>query len=126
MIIRKTIAVTGAAGGAGTATANYTTTEILVGEIHAIHLEYIGSPPAGTTDVTIATANAPTITLLAITNAATDGWFYPMAQAQTTAGASITNQGKALVIDDTVKVTIAQANVADGVTATILYNDRTR
>lgn len=122
-IVRRTVSVTGATGGAGVATANTTTDEKINGEICAIYLEYIGSPPAGTTDVTIATVTAPAITLLSVANAATDGWFYPMAQAQTNAAADITNQGRALVIDDQIKVTIAQADNADGVTATILYKD---
>jgi len=125
MITRHKVVVTGTTGGAGVATANTTTDEKLNGELFAIYLEYTGSPPAGTTDVTIATVKAPTITLLSITDASTNGWFYPMAQAQTSAGASITNQGRPFVLDDQVKVTIAQANNDDGVTATLLYRDRT-
>ena len=124
MITRRTISVTGAAGGAGVATANTTTNEKLNGELFAIYLEYLDSPPAGTTDVTIATVASPATTLLTISNAATNAWFYPMAQAQTNAGASITNQGRAYVLDDQVKVTIAQANNGDGVNATLLYRDR--
>lgn len=124
MIARRTIAVTAATGGAGVATANTTTDEKINGEIYAVYLLYVGSPPAGTTDVTIATVAAPTVPLLTVTNAATDAWFYPMAQAQTNAAASITNQGRAYVIDDQIKVTIAGANDADGVTATVLYRDR--
>lgn len=124
MITRKTVVVSGSTGGTGTSTANTTTNEKLNGELYAIYLQYTGSPPAGTCDVTIATITAPTMTLLSIANAATDAWFFPMAQAQTTAGASITNQGQLLVVDDQIKVTIAQANDNDGVVATILYRDR--
>jgi hypothetical protein len=118
----ETIIVTGATGGAGVATANTNSTNVINGTIERIYLEYTDSPPAGTTDVTIATIVTPTVPILTITNAATDGWFYPMAQAQNQAGADITNQGKPIVINDRVKVTIAQANNDDGVTATIVYS----
>lgn len=126
MIARRTLSATPAAGGAGTATVSVTSDEKINGEIFAVYLAYLDSPPAGTTDVTLITATAPAITLLSITNASTDGWFYPMAQAQINTGANITNQGRALVIDDQVTLTIAQANVGDGVTATILYEDGVR
>ena len=121
MIRKETISVSGSLGGNGASTANTTSSNIINGTIRAIHLAYVGSPPAGTTDVTVAGVTTPAVSLLAITDAATDGWFFPMAQAQITTGASITNQGTPLVINDYVKATIAEANDADGVTVTILY-----
>ena len=122
MIRRETITVSGLTGGAGVSTANTTSANILNGIVRAIYLEYTGSPPAGTTDVTIAGANNdPANAILTLTDAATDGWFYPMGAAVNNANAAITNQGAAVPVDDYVKVTIAQANDADGVIATILY-----
>ena len=120
-IRRETITVTGAAGGAGLATANTTSSNIINGTIRAIYLEYTDSPPAGTTDVTIATVATPAVAILTVTNGATDGWRYVMGAAVNNAAAAITNQGAPVVVDDYVKVTIAQANNSDGVTATILY-----
>jgi hypothetical protein len=126
MIRRETITVTGAAGGTGVATANTTSTYILNGLIRAVHLTYTDSPPAGTTDVTIATVATPAVPILSVANAATDAWFYPMNQADNTAGTDITNQGSPVAVDDYVKVTIAQANNDDGVVAVILYEDLSR
>jgi hypothetical protein len=123
MVRRLTIAVTGATGGTGVATASTTTENPINGTVRAAHLTYVGSPPAATTDVTIAGATTPALAILTITNAATDGWFYPMNQADNTVGADITNQGTPVVVDDRIKVTIAQANNADGVTAVIVYED---
>lgn len=126
MIRRETITVTGATGGPGAATANTTSSNIINGTIRAIYLAYTDSPPAGSTDVTVAGAGLATgsveIAILIVSNAATDGWFYPMWQADDGAdGSDITNQGTPIVCDDYVKVTIAQANNGDGVVATILY-----
>lgn len=122
---RTTIAVTGAAGGAGVATANNTSTTPIDGIIRAIYLAYVGSPPAATADVTIAEANnSPAMPILTITNAATDDWFFPMAQADNQVGTDITNQGTYIPVSDNVIVTIAQVNNDDGVTATIVWERR--
>lgn len=127
MIRRETITVTGAAGGAGVATANTTSTVVINGIIRAIYLAYTGSPPAGTTDVTIVGASSPALAILTVSDAATDGWFYPMWQADDAAdGSDITNQGTPVVCDDRITVTIAQANNDDGVVATIVYEDLSR
>lgn len=124
-IYRETVTVTDAAGGAGVATAYGITKRVVDGEIIAIYLAYTDSPPAGTTDVIIAEAgNSPAIPILTVSDAATDGWFYPMAQAQNQAGADITNQGRPIKVADHVKVTIQQANNDDGVTATIVWDDQ--
>lgn len=122
MIRRLSIAVTGATGGVGVATANTTTDNPINGIIRGVHLTYVGSPPAGTTDVAVVGATAPAIAILTKSNAATDGWFYPMHQAQSSADAStITNQGAPVAIDDRIKVTITGANNDDGVTAVVVY-----
>jgi hypothetical protein len=123
-IRRTTITVTGATGGAGVATANAASSTILIGDIRAVYLEYTDSPPAATCDVAIVeNTNSPAMPILTITNAATDGWFYPLAQADNQAGTDITNQGTLIPVMDYVKVTIAQANNDDGVIATIVWDD---
>ncbi len=111
-----------AAGGAGVATNNATMADVILGKLYALYVKYNHSPPAGTTDVTIATAGAgsfPALTILTLTNAATDGWFYPRTLVHDNAGSALTGtQGgdRALpVIADKLKVTIAGANDADSV-----------
>jgi hypothetical protein len=119
---RLAITTSGTTGGAGTSTANATSDEVINGRITAIHLAYLGSPPASTTDVTIEeVGNAVTKAILTVTDGATDGWRYIMAQAVNQLGASITNQGTPIHVNGKIKVTIAGANDADGVTATIEY-----
>lgn len=108
-----------AAGGAGSATANATSTTQLCGKIYGFYVRYNDSPPAGTTDVTIASAGTtmPAITYLTITNGATDGIRLPRLAVVDTAGAAFAAQSIAepQPIDDYLKVTIAQANAADSV-----------
>ena len=123
-IKRTTVTVTGATGGAGVATANLDTSGVVDGYIIAIYLEYTGTPPA-TSDVTIAEANNdPAIPVLTLTNANTDGWFYPRAAAVDTSGSAITNSNESIAVSDYLNVLIAQANDADGVTATIVWESR--
>lgn len=121
---RTTLTATGATGGAGTATATATTQIPIDGEILAVHLAYLDAPPAATCDVTLVEGGVtPSQTILSIANAATDGWFYPMAQAKNTAGTDLTGMGRELYVGGNLTLTIAQANDADGVTATILWDD---
>ena len=117
-------------GGAGSSTANATSAHAVVGKILAVILEYLGSPPAATTDVVVATAgvNQPAITLHTITNAATNNMFLVRHKVVDNAGANIsyeTTNAKDVydspVIADFVKVTVSQANDADEVVAVILY-----
>lgn len=115
-IRRETVTVTGAAGGAGAATATAKTIKVVEGRIIAVHLAYQGSPPA-TTDVTIEEAGTdPAIPILTVTDASTDGWFYPDAQ-------TVGTQFTPVYVADHVSVTIAQANDGDGVTATIVWEE---
>lgn len=124
MAIRRARAtVTGAAGGAGVATANALTNIPVDGEIIAVHLAYLDSPP-NTTDVTIVEANnSPAQSVLTVTDANTSGWFHPLAAGVNQAGTAITNSGRPIKVSDTLRVTIAQANNGDGVTATIVFDD---
>jgi hypothetical protein len=120
-IFRETITVSGSTGGAGASTATATSGNIQ-GKIRAVYLAYQGSPPAGTTDVTLVEATTPGQTILSVANAATDGWFQPMAQAHlNTSGAAITNQGAEIAFNAPLTATITGANDADGVIVTIVY-----
>ena len=106
-------------GGAGVSTAT-SPPQTINGRITAIALTYDGSPPAGTTDVVVrvkAHGSQPVQTLLTVTNAATDGWFYPTAAM--TGGAAGDLQGGIPVAGE-VEVVISQANDNDGVRAVVL------
>lgn len=118
------IAVTGAVGATGTedATANATSSELINGTIRAIHALGVDSPP-NTMDITIAGTSTPATPILTVSNVtiSTGLWYYPMAQAQlNTDGTDITNQGTPIVVNDLVKVTIAEVNDDDGLTVTLL------
>jgi hypothetical protein len=119
-VLYEKVIVTGTTGGAGASTANNTSVNIVNGHIVAIHLAYAGTPP-NTTDVTIATATAPTLPILTVSNGATDGWRYPQAATVDTSGTAITGVYADIFVNDKIVVTIAQANDDDGVTATIIY-----
>lgn len=110
-------------GGAGLSTGNIDT-GYLRGQLVGVYIKYNDAPPAGTTDVTIKTKGtdprAPSYNLLVITNAATDGWFYPQVQVHTTAGAAIANNYTPQVVDDIINIAIAQANDGDSVTVWFL------
>ena len=105
-----------AAGGDGEATNNATTVNVLSGIVRRIDIAYLGSPPAATTDVTIATAgvNAPAETIYYKESSSADGSFYPETLFNlNTTGAAIASLYDFMAIHDKVTVTIAGANAAD-------------
>ncbi len=106
-----------AAGGAGVATNDTDTTVTLSGLIVGVYVRYNDAPPAGTTDVTIATTGSsfPATTILAITDAATDGWFYPRVNIHDTSGSAQATVWDYIPIDDIVNVKIEQANNSDSI-----------
>ena len=117
------------AGGAGTSTANASSTNELHGMVLAVYVKYNGSPPAGTTDVVVKTVGTspapPSLSFLTLTNAATDGYFYPRTIAQDLVGATTTYDGTneiytPVVIHDKINVNIAQANDGDSIDVWIL------
>lgn len=119
-----------AAGGAGIATANADSSVILTGLLMAVYVRYNDSPPAGTTDVILAAkgTNAPANTILTITDAATDGWFYPRHPVHDETGAGITYDGTREVhapvpIADFVNAKIQGANNGDSADIWLLLDD---
>jgi len=113
-----------AAGGAGVATGNATSSRIIDGQIVAVQLKYIDSPPV-TTDVAVELvdsdagfANQPIVTK---SNSATDITLYPQVQACDTDGVAITGAYAPIVGHGYVKVTMSQANNNDQVLARIWF-----
>lgn len=117
-----------AAGGAGVATANASTTVPLCGFVVRVYVKYNDAPPAATTDVVIATLGTsprpPAQTILSVANAATDGWFFPQALIHVnTTGAAVAATYDWIAIDDFVNVNIAQADNGDSVDVWLLLMD---
>ena len=110
------------AGSAGAATANAQTFEPVNGYLVGVHLNYTSQP--ATTDVTIATVAVP-VTILTISNANTDAWFYPKHVVHGEAGVALTGTSGGdrtyIPVADYIKVTIAEGDpVANGLIATLL------
>lgn len=112
-----------AVGSDGAATASATGTNILSGRVVAVYVRYNDSPPAGTTDVVIATAGTagpPANTLLTLTDGATDGWRYPRSVIHSTAGVAGSDAVEAIPVHDKITVTIDDANAGDSVDVWLL------
>ena len=108
----------GAAVGAdGAATATGESLHPIEGLVYAVQIKYNETPPAGTTVVTVKTrgTNAPSMTILTITNAATNGMWLPRLVSNTAAGVAQTAYDAPFAIDDIVQVVIAGANAGDNV-----------
>lgn len=107
------------AGGAGASTANADTPTVVKGLIMGVYVKYNGSPPAGTTDVTIATKGTspepPSYNIIAITNAATDGWFYPRINIHDTSAAEQSSNWDYIPVSDYINIDIAQADDDDSI-----------
>jgi len=105
------------AGGAGVSTNNADSSKIVSGMLLAVYIKYNDSPPAGTTDVVVKTKGTspapPTFNLVAVSNGATDGWYYPRAAVCDQAGAAISGQYTPLFLHDIINVSMAQANDGD-------------
>lgn len=100
--VRLTATVAGSAGSAtGTAT---TGARPIFGRVRAVYVDYITQP--ATCDVTIK-ATGPDQTILTLTNANTDGWFYPRVLVDDTAGADLTAIYDAIPISGPLSVSVA-------------------
>lgn len=113
-----------AVGDSGQATATGTGGNRVTGLVKGIYLKYVGSPPAGTTDVTVKTKGAygPSYTVLKISNAATDGLFVVAKKAVDPTGAEIDTWFDHVPVDDVIQVVIEGANADDSVEATLFVH----
>jgi hypothetical protein len=99
----------------------------IAGRILAVHVNH-SSGGGTTTDVTLATNEAPVQTILAKVDSATDAWYYPRIAVHDTAGAAVTYDGTRPIYEpqpvaDIVKATIAQGDSAETVDITIIYEE---
>ena len=116
------LAVTTPAGGGAAATDPV----VRQGKILAVGLDYAASADAGT-DVTVDVAGVvgPALTILAVSNSKTDGWYYPRAGAVSPANAAITNSAAPIPFYGQLRLTVAQAGgaITDAVKAVIIYEE---
>lgn len=116
-----------AAGGDGVATNNATSPHVVKGVVRGLCIVYNDSPPAATTDLTIATLGTnPGVaeTIYYKESSATDGWFYPRTLFNlNSTGAEIASLYAFIAIHDYVKVTIAGANADDSVDVWLLLEN---
>ena len=108
-----------AVGADGAAAATGYSNEPVNGVLVGITVQYNDAPPAGTTDIGVKTkglsGTLPSINLLTITNAATNGYFPTRAPTYTAAGV-LDNGTAPFPVHDTIQVDIAGANAGDSVT----------
>lgn len=108
-----------ATGGAGAASGTAVSLTPISGELLGVVLQYNGAPPAGTTDVGVKTKGlsgvSPSVNLLVVTNAATDGYFAPRSGCVSAANAAITDSHAPFAIDDIIQVDMGGANDGDSV-----------
>ena len=89
MAIEKYTIKVSSTGSCGSATGSLVTA-LPYCELLAARMDFHASAP-GTTDTTLSSPGGPvSVTLLTITNSATDAWFYPTHQLDDSSGAAIT------------------------------------
>ncbi len=123
MIDRVQFSTGVASGGAGVATATGHSVYV-VGRVLAVHVAYLGNPPAGT-DFTLSDEGDPiSEAIVSLVNAATDVKLYPRRVMQDNANNDVTFDGaneiyEPYVVCGRLEATIAQANDGDSVTVTV-------
>jgi hypothetical protein len=109
-----TATVTGSDGSA----AGSAQMGVVDGFIHGVYVDYTTQP--ATCDVTITDDLGQAI--LTLTNANTDGWFYPREQVDDTAGSAISATYDKIGVSGYVSVAVAGGN-AGAVAVTLLVED---
>lgn len=123
-IKRVTITTDAATGTNGSATASGVSTTPIDGVIMAVYVEYLDSPP-NTTDVEIVEAyNSPAMSILTLSNANTDGWFYPYAATVDQTGQANAASDEPIPVSDNVAVNVTGANAGDSVSVTVVWESR--
>jgi len=116
---------TGAAvGSAGAATSTGCCPHV-AGRVLAVHVAYVGSPPAGTTDVTLEDEADPAgEKIVSLVDGATDVKVCPRRKVQDNLGSDVTFDGsnevyEPYVVHGRLKATIDQVNSGDSATVTV-------
>ena len=105
------------ADGSATATAH---SPHVNGRVQKVHIAYLDSPPALTTDVTLKDESDPAAESIAsLADAATDKAFYPRRLLQDNEGTDLTTVYDHYVVDGRLEATIDQANADDYAVVTV-------
>jgi hypothetical protein len=107
MAIRTHTITVNATGANGAATGTSISSQPVNGVVRGVHITY-GTSPNANTVVTLRDRGTGS-TIVAVTGN-TAGWFYPLSEAHDNAGAGITGEYVAPVIDDLATVGVATAN----------------
>ena len=113
-----------AVGSAGSATATGYSPHVS-GKVLAVHVDYVDSPPAGTTDFTLSDEGDPASeSIISLANQATDIKIYPRRVTEKNDGTDILYvAGEEVfephVVHGRLEATIAGANADDSVTVTV-------
>jgi len=105
-----------AVGADGAATVTAYSDHAVIGLIHAVIVKYNGDKPA-TTDVVVSTKgdNAPTLTILTLTDKNADGNFPVRVLGSSNLGVADASAIQLLAIADIIKVVVTGANTDDTV-----------
>jgi len=118
MIDRIVFSTGPAVGADGSATAT-SYSEVVFGEVLAVYVDYLGSPPGATTDFTLSDETDPASeAIVSLTDTATDIKIYPRRVTEKNDGADILyTTGEEVfepyVVAGRLEATIAQANADD-------------
>lgn len=124
MIDRVEFSTGAAVGDDGAATATAYSPRV-AGKVLAVYVDYVGSPPAATTDFTLSDEADPgSESIISLTNAATDIKIYPRRVTEMNDGTDILyTTGEEVyepyVVCGRLEATIAGANADDSVTVTV-------
>lgn len=114
-----------AVGGDGVATATGYSRASVAGRVLAVYVDYVDSPPAATTDLTLSDSGDPAAeSILSLVDQATDIKVYPRRLVETNDGTDLTYNGTSKVyepyaVHGRLKAVIAQANAGDSCTVTV-------
>ena len=119
MAIEKHTIKVSTTGSSGSATGSLVTA-LPYSELLAARLDFHASAP-GTTDTTLSSPGGPvSVTLLTVTNSATDAWFYPTHQLDDSSGSAITGAYIPAIIHGNLLVELAGCDaLTDALTMTI-------
>ena len=116
---------TGAAVGSDAAATATGYSSHVSGKVLAVHVDYVDSPPAGTTDFSLSDESDPASeAIVSLTDQATDIKIYPRRVTEKADGTDILYvAGEEVyephVVHGRLEATIAQANAGDSVTITV-------
>jgi len=110
---------TGAAVGANASATATAYSPHLSGQILAAKVEYLDTPPAGTTLFDLYDENLPDESIVDLGPAATDLVLYPRRLAQDNANNDLTGWYTPYVVHGRLVALIAEANAGDSVTVTV-------